>query len=155
LGPGSRLACGHRLNDLVALWMRFAGLGYFGRIATWLTHGSLHLTRNAPFADYNSQDISRPVQLSIIICNSALMFSLACCYLQVKNSGSVEVGDRAAHSDTCIETGDGGSLKIGSDTHIQPRCQFSAYKAPIQIGCGVQIAPNCAFYPTIMALHLN
>lgn len=133
-------------------WMRFAGLGYFGRIATWLaTWFTPPYKERRRLAGYNSQGYIAPsatihhanLQLgaNVFIGDRVVIF-------QVKNSGSVELGDRVSvHSDTCIETGDGGSLKIGSDTHIQPRCQFSAYKAPIQIGCGVQIAPNCAFYP--------
>lgn len=133
-------------------WMRFAGLGYFGRIATRLAtwfappyKGRRHLAR------YNSKGYVAPnatihhanLQLgaNVFIGDRVVIF-------QDKNGGSVELAERVhLHNDTCIQTGHGGSLKIGTDTHIQPHCQFSAYKAPIQIGCGVQIAPNCAFYP--------
>ncbi|WP_275983364.1 DapH/DapD/GlmU-related protein [Chroococcidiopsis sp. CCMEE 29] len=133
-------------------WMQFAGLSYFGRIATWLaTLFAPPYYERRRLARYNSKGYIAPsatihhanLQLGahIFIGDRVLIF-------QVKNSGSVELGDEVrVHNDTCIQTGDGGSLKIGSNTHIQPRCQFSAYKAPIQIGRGVQIAPNCAFYP--------
>lgn len=133
-------------------WMRFAGLGYLGRIATWLaTWFAPPYYERRRLARYNSQGYISPsttihhphlrLGAHVFIGDRVMIF-------HDKNGGSVEL-DEGAHlyGDTCIQTGDGGSLKIGSDTHIQPRCQFSAYKAPIQIGCSVQIAPNCAFYP--------
>lgn len=133
-------------------WMRFAGLGYFGRIATWIaTWFAPPYYERRRLARYNSKGYVAPsatihhphLQLgaNVFIGDRVVIF-------RDKNGGPVELAERVyLYGDTCIQTGDGGSLKIGSDTHIQPRCQFSAYKAPIQIGCGVQIAPNCAFYP--------
>ena len=135
-----------------SFWMRFAGLSYCGRIATWLaTKFPPPYHERYRLAHYNlkgyiapSANIHHPnlkLGANIFIGDRVLIF-------QDSNGGSVELAECVhLESDTCIQTGDGGSLKIGSETHIQPRCQFSAYKAPIQIGCGVQIAPNCAFYP--------
>lgn len=133
-------------------WMRFAGLSYFGRIATRLaTWFAPPYKGRRCLARYNLQGYIAPsatiyhnnLQLGgkVFIGDRVVIF-------QNTNGGSVELAERVhLYGDVCIETGDGGSLKIGSNTHIQPRCQFSAYKAAIQIGCGVQIAPNCAFYP--------
>ncbi|WP_275983381.1 acyltransferase [Chroococcidiopsis sp. CCMEE 29] len=133
-------------------WMKFAGLGYFGRIATWLaTLFAPPYYERRRLARYNSKGYIAPsatihhprLQLSanVFISDRVVIF-------QDRNGGSVALADRVhLYQDVCIQTGDGGSLEIGSDTHIQPRCQLSAYKAPIQIGRGVQIAPNCAFYP--------
>jgi acetyltransferase-like isoleucine patch superfamily enzyme len=133
-------------------WMRFAGLGYFGRIATclatWFAPPYLERRR---LARYNSKGYIAPsatihhphLQLgaNVFIGDRVVIF-------QDNNGGPVELAERVhLYGDTCIQTGNDGRLKIGPDTHIQPRCQFSAYKAPIQIGCGVQIAPSCAFYP--------
>jgi acetyltransferase-like isoleucine patch superfamily enzyme len=133
-------------------WMQFAGLSYFGRIATWLaTWFTPPYKERTRLARYNSKGYIAPsatihhpnLQLGahVFIGDRVTIF-------QAKNGGPVELAERVRlHNDICIETGDGGSLKIGADTSIQPRCQFSAYKAPIQIGCNVQIAPSCAFYP--------
>lgn len=133
-------------------WMRFAGLGYLGRIATLLaTWFAPPYKERRRLARYNPKGYVAPsatihhanlhLGANVFIGDRVVIF-------QDKNGSSVELAERVhLHSDTHIETGDRGSLKIGSDTHIQSRCQFSAYKAPIQIGCGVQIAPNCAFYP--------
>ncbi len=132
-------------------WLRFSGLGYWGRIATWLaTWLAPPYKMRKPFARYYAAGYISPsaaidhadLQLgaNIFIGDRVRIFEDC-------NGGPVELADRVhLHNDTCIQTGDGGSLKIGSDTHIQPRCQFSAYKGLIQIGEGVQIAPNCAFY---------
>jgi len=133
-------------------WMQFAGLGYFGRIATWLaTWFAPTYKDRRRLARYNSKGYIAPsanihhpnLQLGahVFVGDRVTIF-------QDSNGGPIELGEGVhLYGDTCIQTGDGGSLKIGPDTHIQPRCQFSAYKAPIVIGCGVQIAPNCAFYP--------
>jgi acetyltransferase-like isoleucine patch superfamily enzyme len=133
-------------------WMQFAGLRYFGRIATCLaTWFAPPYKDRRRLACYNSKGYIAPsatiyranLQLgaNIFIGDRVVIF-------QNTNGGSVELAERVhLYSDICIEIGDGGSLRIGPDTHIQPRCQFSAYKGPIQIGRSVQIAPNCAFYP--------
>jgi len=133
-------------------WMRFAGLGYSGRIATWLaTWFAPPYKERRCLVRYNQKGYISPsatiyhqqLQLGdrMFISDRVLIF-------QDRGGGPVELGEGVSlHYDTCIQTGHGGSLKIGPDTHIQPRCQFSAYKAPILIGRRVQIAPNCAFYP--------
>lgn len=133
-------------------WMRFAGMGYLGRIATWLAtflappyYERRRLARYHPrgYIAPSATLYHRNLQLGahIYIGDRVLIF-------QDKNGGKVELADRVhLYGDIYIQTGEEGSLKIGAGTHIQPRCQFSAYKAPIEIGCGVQIAPNCAFYP--------
>ena len=132
--------------------MQFAGLGGWGRIATWLaTWFAPPYKERRRLASYHSKGYIAPSATiyhanqqfgkHIFIGDRVMIF-------QDRDGGSVELGARVhLHHDSCIQTGDGGSLKIGSDTHIQPRCLFSAYKASIQIGCGVQVAPSCAFYP--------
>ncbi len=133
-------------------WMQFAGLGYFGRIATRLaTWFAPPYYERRRLARYNSKGYVAPgatihhgnlqFGANVFIGDRVVLF-------QDQDGGPVELGERVhLYGDTYIQTGDGGSLKIGPDSHIQPRCQFSAYKSPIQIGCSVQIAPNCAFYP--------
>ena len=132
-------------------WLRFAGLGYWGRISTWLATWfapPYKMRRSwaryyaagyiAPSATIAHQDLQ--LGSNIFIGDRVRIFEDVC-------SGAVELAERVyLHNDVCIQTGDGGSLQIASDTHIQPRCQFWAYGASIQIGRGVQIAPNCAFY---------
>jgi len=94
--------------------MQFAGLSYFGRIATWLATWFTPPYRNALAARYNSKAISRPVQLSIIlICNSALMFSSAIALLSFRlKRRSSGLAERVRHIDICIETGDGGQWEL-------------------------------------------
>lgn len=132
-------------------WMRFAGLRYGGRIATWLaTWFAPPYKERRRLARYNSKGYTAPsatIDRGNLQLGANIFIGDRVTIFEDRNGGSVELGDRVyLHNDTCIQTGDGGSLKIGSDTHIQPRCQFSAYKGLIQIGSGVQIAPNCAFY---------
>ena len=132
-------------------WLRFARLGYWGRISTWLAtwfappykmrrswaryYAAGYIAPSATMAHRNLQ-----LGANIFIGDRVRIFEDGC-------GGGVELAERVyLHDDVCIQTGDGGRLEIGSDTHIQPRCQFWVYGASIQIGNGVQIAPNCAFY---------
>lgn len=133
-------------------WMRFAGLSFLGRIATWLATwfappywGRCHLSYYhtfgyvSPKADIYHQNLQ--LGANVFIGDRVTIYN-------DRNGGRVELGDRVhLYGDTCIQTGKEGTVKIGADTHIQPRCQLSAYQAPINIGCNVQIATNCAFYP--------
>ncbi|MDY6898613.1 MAG: tetratricopeptide repeat protein [Cyanobacteriota bacterium] len=133
-------------------WMRFAGLSFLGRIATWLATwfappywGRCHLSYYhtfgyvSPKADIYHQNLQ--LGANIFIGDRVTIYN-------DRNGGRVELGDRVhLYGDTCIQTGKEGTVKIGADTHIQPRCQLSAYQAPINIGSNVQIATNCAFYP--------
>jgi acetyltransferase-like isoleucine patch superfamily enzyme len=131
-------------------WLRFSGLGYGGRIATWLAtwFAPPYKMRRSLARYYKTGYVSPSATIdhdhlqlgaNIYIGDRVSIFADL-------NSGSVELAERVhLHNDICIQTGDGGSLKIGSDTHIQPRCQFSAYQGLIKIGCGVQIASSCVF----------
>jgi len=143
-----------RVKDLWAcLWMHFAGLRTFGRIATRLATwfvppyiGRSYLARLnpkgyiSPSATIYHADLK--LGANIFIDNDVMIF-------QDNKGGPLEIGDRVhIHRGTFIQTGTGGCICIGEETHIQPRCQLSAYGGgSIQIGRRVEIAPNCAFYP--------
>ena len=134
------------------LWMRYAGLRPFGRLATRLAalavppyYGRYCLANlNArgyisPGATIHHGDLR--LRGRVFIDDDVLIF-------QDREGGPVELASRVLiHRGTIIQTGLGGSVTIGADTSIQPRCQLSAYKAHIEIGHDVQIAPNCAFFP--------
>lgn len=133
-------------------WMQFAGLGFFGRIATWLATWFVPpYYERRRLAVYHPKGYIAPsatVHHAQLQLGANVFVSDRVMIFQTRDGGPVELGDRVrVYDNTYIQTGQGGSLKIGADTSIQPRCQFSAYKAPIQIGSHVQIAPNCAFYP--------
>ncbi len=131
-------------------WLRFSGLGYGGKIATWLaTCLAPPYKMRRSLARYYATGYVSP---SAIIAHADLKLGAnifigdRVSIVAGHNSGSVELAEGVnLHNDTCLQTGDGGSIKIGADTHIQPRCQFSANPGLIQIGSGVQIASSCVF----------
>ncbi|MBA4373998.1 MAG: transferase [Thermodesulfovibrio sp.] len=133
-------------------WMRYAGRGICGRIATYLAaaasppyKGRRHLAFMNKKGYISPQASIRHDNLRLG--NHVFIGDRVVVY-KGQGGGPVDIGSGAAiHNDVIIEVGAGGGLVIGGDTHIQPRCQFSAYKGSIMIGCGVQIAPNCGFYP--------
>jgi acetyltransferase-like isoleucine patch superfamily enzyme len=135
----------------VRFWMRYAGLGNIGRIATrFATWFAPPHKASVVLASMNPKGYIAP---SAVIFHSNLRLGAyiligdRVIIFQNKNGGPAEIGDRVQIlRDTAIETGFGGSLSIGEKTCIHPRGQINAYKSSIEIGCGVQIAPNCAFY---------
>ena len=142
----------HRFKDLwIRFWMKYAGLQYFGRIATRLATaaappylGRIYLaglnTRGyiSPSAAIYHDDIK--LGRNVFVGDRVVIF-------QDHQGGPVELGERVhLMDDTYIETGSGGSLKIGATTSIQPRCKLEAYLASIEIGCGVQVGAHCGFF---------
>jgi acetyltransferase-like isoleucine patch superfamily enzyme len=133
-------------------WMRWAGLGYLGKIttaiATWLAPP--HYARRC-LARYHPRGYIAPgatIYHSLLQLGANVFIGDRVTIFQDREGGKVILDDRVhLYGDTYIQTGCAGTVTIGKDTHIQPRCQISGYKAPIIIGSKVQIAPHCAFYP--------
>lgn len=133
-------------------WMRFAGYGALGRLATRLAtwaapyqHKEGYFLANlnprgyiAPSATISHRDVS--LGENVFIGERVLIY-------QRKTGGRVELGSKVRiYRDCIIETGHEGYLTVGERSNIHPRCQLNAYVAPIRIGSRVGIAPNCAFY---------
>lgn len=137
-------------------WLRFSGLGYWGRIATWLaTWLAPPYKMRRTFARYYESGYIAPnasIEHSNLEFGEHVFIGDRVKITADASCGSVKLGsvklDNGVylHNDICIETKNGGSLQIGEDTHIQARCQFLADNALIKIGCSVQIASSCGFY---------
>jgi carbonic anhydrase/acetyltransferase-like protein (isoleucine patch superfamily) len=139
-------------NFWARFWMRFAGTGRFGRLATRLAaaftqpyYHRIYLSRLTPKGYISPR---------AIICHTNVCFGAnvyvddGVLFYMDRNGGPITLGNGVhLHRDTFLQTGQGGSVQIGPRTHIQPRCQLSAYLSPIIIGSDVEIAPYCAFYP--------
>ncbi|MFN6945468.1 MAG: acyltransferase [Cytophagaceae bacterium] len=139
------------INYWTRFWMKFAGVSFFGRIATRFAALFAPPHKARPYlAHLNPKGYISP---SVTIYHSDLRFGKnifideRVVIFQRENAGPIVIGDRVyIYRDTILETGHGGFLRIGNDSSIHPRCQLNAYISPIQIGNGVMIAPNCAFY---------
>jgi acetyltransferase-like isoleucine patch superfamily enzyme len=132
--------------------MRYAGLGFCGRmatrLATWLVPPYLGRCELAQLNPKGYISPAAAIYHSKIVLGRNIFIGDHVVIYNHDDGGAVELGDRVhLYGDTYIQTGQGGGVKIGHDSHIQPRCQFSAYRASIEIGIDVQIAPGCAFYP--------
>ncbi|WP_019503569.1 hypothetical protein [Pleurocapsa sp. PCC 7319] len=131
-------------------WMSFAGLGFAGRIATWLaTWLAPPFKMRKSLARYHAKGYISP---SATVAHNALKLGKnifigdRVTIFQHPAGGTINLGTRAhLHNDNVLETGEGGTLTIGSNTHVQVGCQFSALQGSIQIGDRVQIAPECIF----------
>ena len=132
-------------------WLRFSGLGYWGRISTWLaTWLAPPYKMRRAFARYYQTGYIAPsatIDHKNLKLGANIFIGDRVKIVEDSSNGSVDLADSVyLHNDICIQTNNGGSLQIGADTHIQLRCHFVADKAQIKIGSGVQIASNCGFY---------
>lgn len=132
--------------------MRFAGIGFYGRVATKLAsffappyYGRTYLAYYnkkgyiSPYATIYHDDLR--LGKNVFIGGGVIIY-------KDKKGGYVDIGDRVSiYDESFIQTGEGGCITIKSNSYVHPRCQFSAYKGNIYIGEDVRIAPNCAFYP--------
>jgi len=134
------------------LWMRFAGLTWFGRLATWLAtwftppYKARHYLASLNRRGYVAPSVtiyhtSLRMDRHVFIGDRVIIF-------QAKDGGPIELGERTSlFGDVLLETGDGGTITIGPNSRIHRGCQLIAYKAAIHIGCDVGIAQDCALYP--------
>ena len=143
-------------REWARLWLKFAGLGVFGRFSMWVAGWferpykcRLNLSRLGEFGYVSAKaqiahrhlTLGRQIFLGdgVVICEAKYGSD---------NAGRVHLGDRVQlYKDVIIETGANGAVIIGNETHIQPRCQFAGYYSEIRIGRRVDIAPGCVFYP--------
>ncbi len=133
-------------------WMRYAGLGAAGRIATriaaWPAPPHKARQRLAHMSPNGYISADAVIHHNDLRLGRNLFMDDRVVLFQRKEGGPLAVGDRTCiYRDAILETGYGGSLVIGSDSSIHPRCQINAYVSQVRIGNGVMIAPNCAFYP--------
>ena len=133
-------------------WMRLAGLGWMGRLATrlatWGTppyKGRVYLSRMNPQGYISPEAIVHHPQLQTY--RGAFIGDRVTIFQSPQGGPVILEAGVHLYGEIIIETGEGGMIQIGSETHIQPRCQLSAYKGSIKIGRRVEIAPNCLFYP--------
>jgi acetyltransferase-like isoleucine patch superfamily enzyme len=132
-------------------WMRYAGLSYFGRLATRLAIVSAppykarqylkFLNRHgyiSPAATiYHSQ---LRVGAHVFIGDRVMIF-------EAEEGGPVEIGDRAdLWGDSLLETGRGGTITIGANSRVNRGVQLISYIAPICIGRDVGLGANAALY---------
>lgn len=132
-------------------WMRFAGLGRGGRIATRLAtwfappykaRVSLAWMNKHGFISPHATIYHRALHLGphIFIGDGVIIF-------QATDGGPVALGEAVRlYGDCLIETGEGGSVAVGAHSRIHRGCHLISYKAPIHIGQDVGISQNCAFY---------
>ena len=143
-----------------ALWMNFAGIGRFGRVAFGLAgwvhppykarHG-LAMLSNTGYIAWSACLHARNLTFGkhIFLGDDVIIFSRG------SDSTVVLEDEVVINKGTIIETGHGGRVSIGARTTLQPDCQLSGYKGVIQIGADVQIAPKCAFYPYNHGMSAN
>ena len=134
-----------------AFWMRYAGLNFFGRIATRLaTWGAPPYKARRYLSGLYPQGYVAPsatIYHTDLQLGDYIFIGDRVIFFQHENGGRVELAERViVFGDVLFETGQGGSITLGARSRVHRGCHLIAYLAPIQIGCDVGIAQNCAFY---------
>ena len=138
-------------NLWILFWMRFAGLSYFGRIATRLAtwFAPTYKARQYLSGLYPHGYVAPSVTIhhNDLRLGEYVFIGDRVIFFQETNGGQIELGRRVAvYGDVLFETGQSGRITVGAGSRIHRNCHLIAYLAPIQIGCDVGIAQNCAFY---------
>ena len=133
-------------------WMRMAGPGTIGRLATWIAtwfvppYGDRQFLAHIYPKGYTAPDAQ--IHCVSLIKGKNVFIGKRVLLYQDHDGGPIELQDNVyIIRDSMMITGQDGRIKIGKDTQILPRCHFSAFLSSIYIGNGVQIAPNCSFFP--------
>lgn len=135
----------------IRFWMRYAGLGPTGRIATRLAalfappyRAREYLSRLTPrgYVDPEVLIHHRDLRLGkhVFIGRDVTIF-------EGPRGGPIELAEYARiYGHVILETGEGGSIFLGPYSRIHPGSHLISYKSPIHIGRDVGIAQNCAIY---------
>ncbi len=132
-------------------WMRFAGRGRFGRIATWVATWFAPPYQARIYLSYlNRRGYVAPnatLYHTHLTLGEHVFIGDRVTIFQAGDGGPVALADHVKlYGDVLLETGPRGSIAVGPGTRIHRGCQLIAYEAPIRIGCDVGISQNCSFY---------
>lgn len=133
------------------LWMRFAGLGIGGRMATFLATWFAPPHKDRVYLAKMNRRGYISVRAKVFHKNLALgehVFIDDHTLLYDRRQGGVmRIGSGARiFRYNILETAHGGELEIGDHASIHPKCQLNAYVSGIHIGSGTMLAPCCALY---------
>ena len=136
----------------VRLWMRFAGMGTFGRIAarlvTWFAppHKARSYLASLSERGFVAPSATIYPRTALRLGKYVYIGDRVTIY-QGTDGGLVEIGDRTRlFGDTVIETGHGAGVQVGAGTRIHPGCKLIAHVSSIRIGQDVGVSQDCAFY---------
>jgi acetyltransferase-like isoleucine patch superfamily enzyme len=136
----------------IQYWMRRAGRGYKGRIATWMASIFAPPYKDARFLSIMSavgyiSPHSTIGRKGIEFGKNVFIDDRVTIY-RSQNGGPIILGDRVAVlRDSIIETDFSGTVKIGNGTWIHQKCNLCAAASDIIIGSDVMIAAGSSFFP--------
>ena len=132
-------------------WMRLAGRGSFGRLATRLaTWFAPSFFKRNSLADLNPKGYISPsaaIDHSKLRTGANVFIGDHVKIIEDFESGQIDIADRVQlHWEITLQTGQGGNITIGPRSSIHAGCRLIAYKSSIRIGADVHIGPDSAFF---------
>ena len=132
-------------------WMKLAGRGPFGRLATRLaTWFAPRFFKRNSLADLNPKGYISPsaaIDHSKLRMGSNVFIGDHVKIIEDFEGGQIDIADRVQlHWEITLQTGQGGNVTIGPRSSVHAGCRLIAYKSSIRIGADVHIGPDCAFF---------
>ena len=133
-------------------WMKFAGPGPLGRLATrlatWFAPKFYGRNRMARMNVYGYISPKAEIDHSQLRTGPHIFIGDEVKIMEGAESGYIDLGESVElHRELTLHTGQGGNIMIGPRSSVHAGCYLIAYKSSIRIGADVQIASNAAFYP--------
>ena len=133
-------------------WMKLAGRGPFGRVATrlatWFAPPFFKRNRLAKFSTKGYVSPKAAIDHSKLRLGSYVFIGDEVKIIEGDESGYIDLAEGVElHRELTLHTGQGGNIEIGPRSSVHAGCHLIAYKSSIRIGADVQIASNSAFYP--------
>ena len=147
----ARYQPGRLARRWMRFWLRWSGLGPFGRLASrlsaWLAPPHLDQVSLAYITPRGYIDAAATIYHSDLQLGENVYLAPGVLAVETAEGGPVILGDKVAvHRNVVLETGRKGYIKVETGASIHPGCQLKAYLEPILVGEGVMIAANVAIY---------
>ena len=148
---GARCRAGPLARRWMRFWVRWSGLGPFGRLASrlaaWVAPPHLGQVSLAYLSPRGYLDAGATIYHSDLNLGRHVYLATGVVVMESKDGGPVRLADEVAiYRDVVLETGQRGFIESGVGSSIHPGSQLKAYLAPIVVGKGVMIAANAALY---------
>lgn len=135
----------------IRFWLRWGGLGPFGRLssrlADWLAPPNLGQVALAYQTPRGYIDATATIHHSDLRLGRHVFLAPGVSIVEYNKGCVVTLSDKVVlHRSTLLETGQGGYIEIGTAASIHPRCQIKSFVEPVIIEEGVMLAANTAIY---------
>lgn len=151
ISRGGAHAPGRLAKSWMRFWLRLAGTGPLGRLASllasWAAPPHLEHVSLAYLTPRGYIDATATIYHSDLRVGKHVYLAPGVGVIESRGGGPVTLADKVAiHRGAILETGQQGYIALGTLSSVHAGCQLKAYLEPILVGDRVMIAANVAIY---------